>query len=126
MVATVNRKILIVEDDEPIRSLYALKLTQEGYEVSTANDGKQGYSAAESSMPDLILLDLRMPVMNGDEMLARMRATDWGSSVRVIILTNISKNEAPHALRFLSVDRYVTKVHHTPSQIVEMVREVLG
>jgi response regulator RpfG family c-di-GMP phosphodiesterase len=67
-----------------------------------------------------------MPVMSGDEMLQAMRATEWGSGIKVIILTNISKSEAPHSLRLLHVDRYVTKVHHTPAQIVDIVREVLG
>jgi DNA-binding response OmpR family regulator len=121
-----GKKILIVEDDEPIRTLYALKFTQEQFVVSTASNGQLGLQAAQAGMPDLILLDLRMPVMGGDEMLARMRSTDWGSSIRVIILTNISKSEAPHSLRFLHVDRYVTKVHYTPGQIVEVAREVLG
>lgn len=119
-------KILVVEDDEPIRTLYAMKLSQEGFHTVLAKNGLEGYRIAEAEAPDLILLDLRMPVMSGDEMLARLRATDWGSSMRVIILTNISKSEAPHALRFLHVDRYVTKVHHTPAQVVDMVREVLA
>ena len=119
-------KVLVVEDDESIRALYVMKLAQEGFVALTANDGLQGLEVAEKQRPDLILLDLRMPRMSGDEMLATLRATDWGSSMRVIILTNISKNEAPHALRFLSVDRYVTKVHHTPAQIVGIVREILA
>jgi len=126
MNSDLPQRILLVEDDEPIRTLYTHKLSREGYAISTAVDGWQGLKAAERDAPDLILLDLRMPIMNGDEMLARMRATDWGSGIRVIILTNISKSEAPHSLRLLHVDRYVTKVHHTPSQIVDMVREVLA
>lgn len=122
----VTPTILIVEDDEPIRGLYESKFTSAGYDVLTARDGLDGYQKAEKHTPALILLDLRMPVMSGEEMLAKMRATDWGSSIRVVILTNISKSEAPMALRYLRVDRYVTKVHHTPAQIVEMVREILG
>jgi len=78
-----------------------------------------------SFAPDLLLLDLLMPGMNGDEMLELMRAEEWGASVRVIILTNISRSEAPMTLRFLSVDRYAVKAHHTPSQIVEIIYEVL-
>jgi len=103
-----------------------MKLAQVGYTTFTAQNGLIGLQLAESKMPDLILLDLKMPMMNGDEMLAKLRSTVWGSNMRVIILTNISKNEAPHSLRFLNVDRYVTKVHHTPSQIADMVREVLS
>lgn len=126
MTTPATRKILIVEDDEPIRSLYCLKLQQEGFETLTAHNGLIGLRLAEQIQPDLILLDLRMPVMSGDEMLAKLRATEWGSGIRVIVLTNISKNEAPHALRFLSVDRYVVKVHHTPAQVIDIVREVLA
>lgn len=119
-------KVLIVEDDDAIRNLYTLKLQQEGFETYAASNGSVGLKAARQYNPDIILLDLRMPVMTGEEMLAKLRATDWGSSMRVIILTNISKNEAPHSLRFLHVDRYIVKVHHTPSQVVAMVREILG
>jgi CheY-like chemotaxis protein len=66
-----------------------------------------------------------MPEMNGDEMLTRLREREWGGNIRVIVLTNISKDEAPATLRFLNVDRYVVKAHHTPAQVLEIVREVL-
>lgn len=120
------QKILIVEDDDAIRGLYEMKLHREGFKTACAENGKIGLQHAKTFMPDLILLDLRMPVMTGDEMLIRLRESEWGSNMRVIILTNISKSEAPHAMRFLHVDRYVVKVHHTPSQVVEMVKEVLA
>ena len=126
MITNRPIRILLVEDDEAIRELYVLKLTQEGFVTTTATNGLEGLQAAQTVMPDLILLDLRMPIMQGDEMLARLRATEWGSDIRVIILTNISKTEAPHSLRFLHVDRYVMKVHHTPSQIIAMIREILA
>jgi DNA-binding response OmpR family regulator len=119
-------KILIVEDDRTISEMYKLKLELVGFAVGTAFDGREGLRLAESYAPDLILLDLRMPVMGGDEMLERMRATEWGSQPRVIVLTNISKDEAPMNLRLLSVDRYVVKAHHTPQQVVEVILEILG
>jgi hypothetical protein len=59
-------------------------------------------------------------------MLEKLRATDWGSSIRVIILTNLSKDEAPHKLRFLNVDRYIVKAHFTPAQVLSTINEVLG
>ncbi|MDB5181860.1 MAG: hypothetical protein JWP13_623 [Candidatus Saccharibacteria bacterium] len=121
-----NHKILIVEDDDAIRNLYTMKLQREGFTTAEACNGSHGLKEAKTFAPDLILLDLRMPVMSGDEMLIRLRETDWGSSMRVVILTNISKSEAPHSLRFLRVDRYVVKVHHTPTQVVEMVKEILS
>ena len=67
-----------------------------------------------------------MPVMPGEEMLERLRATDKGSSVKVVVLTNISKDEAPTKLRFFDVDRYVVKAHHTPKQVLDIIEEVLN
>ena len=119
-------KVCVIEDEPSIAAMYEFKLRLEGYEVSIAHNGKDGLKLIKEQSPDLILLDLKMPHMSGDEMLEKLRATPWGSSVRVIILTNISKNEAPQKLRFLNVDRYVVKAHHTPTQISAMVDEILG
>jgi DNA-binding response OmpR family regulator len=119
-------KILIVEDDASLAALYNFKFNNEGFEVQSAYNGKEGLEKAESFMPDLLLVDIRMPIMTGDEMLGRLRSTEWGSDMRVIVLTNISKDEAPMSLRFLSVDRYIVKAHHTPAQVVSIAREVLG
>ena len=118
-------RVLVVEDDQPIRDLYVTKLGLEGFEVGHAVNGVHGLKMAESFAPDIILLDLMMPEMNGDEMLRHLRSHEWGADIRVVILTNMSKDEAPHALRFLSVDRYVVKAHYTPAQVVDIVRDVL-
>jgi DNA-binding response OmpR family regulator len=125
-MAAKHYKIAVIEDDEPIAAMYTFKLEQEGFETRRAIDGSHGLVLAKAFLPDLILLDIRMPIMSGDKMLQELRSYDWGADIRIIILTNISKSEAPHALRFLSVDRYVVKAHSTPSQIVEIVKEVLG
>lgn len=119
-------KIAVVEDDLPINEMYCLKLRNEGFEVRAAVNGADGLSLVKDFLPDLVLLDLRMPIMTGDEMLRRIRSTDWGSKPRVVILTNISRDEAPIDLRLLHVDRYIVKAHHTPSQVVEIVREILS
>ena len=119
-------KIVIVEDEPAIRMLYQKKFELEGFITITANDGFDGLKTIKSTRPDVVLLDLRMPRMNGDEMLAKMRATEWGAEARVMILTNLSRQEAPSSLRFLNVERYIVKANHTPAQVVAMVREVLG
>jgi two-component system alkaline phosphatase synthesis response regulator PhoP len=125
---TVKTKasVVIVEDEPAIRDMYKMKLENSGFSAFVAQDGREGLAVIEKAKPDLILLDIKMPVMNGDEMLEKLRQTQWGANIRVIILTNISRDEAPHTLRFLSVDRYVVKAHHTPSQVVEVINEVLG
>lgn len=119
-------KVVVIEDDHDLRYLYQLKLENEGFVVRTANNGEEGLQVVESVRPDIILLDLMMPVMDGAEMLAKLRATDWGSGIRVVILTNISKDEAPQALRFLRVDRYIVKAHHTPAQVIGVVHDIIG
>lgn len=118
-------KAVVIEDDSDLQFLYKLKLEREGFEVRAAGNGQEGLEIVKGWRPDIILLDLMMPVMSGSEMLAHLRAERWGSDIRVIVLTNISKDEAPPALRFLHVDRYVVKAHHTPAQVIQMVREVL-
>lgn len=118
--------LLIIEDEPAISEMYRFKLNLDGFTVFTAADGQQGLAACEKHKPNLILLDLKMPVMTGDEMLEKLRQTDWGADIRVVILTNISRDEAPHNLRLLSVDRYIVKAHHTPAQVVDIVKEVLA
>ncbi len=120
------KKIVIVEDELPIQLMYQMKLKREGFDVRVASNGLEGLNIVESFHPDLILLDLRMPVMDGAEMLEKLRAAPWGSDIRVIILTNISKTEAPQSLRFLNVDRYIVKAHYTPTQVLAIIQEVLG
>ncbi len=122
----MHYKIAIIEDELPILSMYRLKLEREGFLVETATNGLEGLELAERFKPDLILLDLRMPVMSGDEMLTALRATEWGAGIRVVVLTNISRSEAPHALRFLNVERYIVKAQFTPSQVVEIAKSILG
>lgn len=119
-------KIVIVEDELPIQRLYKTKLELEGFGVEVASTGSEGLKLIRQTTPDLVLLDLRMPGMNGDEMLVKLRQTEWGAGVRVIILTNVSRDEAPAQLRLLGVSRYIVKAHHTPSQLVEIIHEVLG
>jgi DNA-binding response OmpR family regulator len=123
--SNTQQKIAVIEDDVPICTMYEFKLNHHGYRVKTAFNGQQGLELVKKFKPDLILLDLRMPIMSGDEMLEKLRQTKWGSSIRVVILTNISKDEAPHNLRLLNVDRYVVKAHHTPQQVLNIIQEVL-
>ncbi len=120
------QKIAIVEDDQAIREMYRIKFESEGYEVVVAENGKRGLELAESAKPVLILLDLMMPEMTGEEMLTRMRATEWGKNIKVIILTNVSQDEVLLAVDKLHVSDFIVKAHFTPQQVVDRVRTVLA
>lgn len=120
-----KHKIVVIEDEFPIQDMYRMKLKLSGFDVKVAGNGEEGLAIIKSFKPDLILLDIKMPVMSGDEMLEKLRETEEGAEIRVIILTNISRDEAPHNLRFLNVDRYIVKAHHTPTQVIDVVKEIL-
>ena len=119
-------KVAIVEDDQAISQMYRIKFEAEGYRVETAANGKLGLALIESMRPDIILLDLMMPVMNGDEMLKQLRATSWGKNIKVIILTNVGEQEAPDGLDKLEVRRFIVKAEMTPRQVAEMVKAELA
>jgi DNA-binding response OmpR family regulator len=119
-------KVLIVEDEIQIAKMYQFKLETNGFSVQCAFNGRDGLEVAEKFRPDLILLDLMMPIMDGAEMLKQLRGKKWGANVKVIVLTNISRDEAPSDMRLLGVDRYIVKAHYTPSQVFDIVNSVLG
>ncbi|HUP26601.1 MAG TPA: response regulator [Candidatus Limnocylindrales bacterium] len=119
-------KIAIIEDDQAISQMYRIKFEAEGYDVETAENGKLGLELAQTLKPDIILLDLMMPEMNGDEMLQKLRATDWGKAMPVIILTNMGEQEAPEVLKQLGVRRFIVKAEMTPRQVAEMVKAELA
>ena len=119
-------KIAIIEDDQAISQMYRMKFEAEGFNVETASNGKLGLELAEKMRPDIILLDLMMPEMNGDEMLKKMRATDWGKDTKVIILTNMGEQEAPQSVKHENVRRFIVKAEMTPRQVAEMVRQELA
>src|SRR5277367_5735574 len=118
-------KIAIVEDDQAISQMYRFKFEAEGYSVETADNGKLGLELAEKMRPDIILLDLMMPEMTGDEMLRQLRTTDWGKDIKVIILTNMGEQEIPSELKTLGVSDMVLKSDMTPRQVAELVKKHL-
>lgn len=119
-------KIAIIEDDAVINQMYRIKFEAAGFDVQVANNGKSGVDMVESFAPDIILLDIQMPEMNGDEALKKIRAQTWGARIPVIILTNLSSEEAPKSLKELGVRDYIVKAELTPSQVVSRVKDTLG
>ena len=119
-------KIAIIEDDIVISQMYRMKFEAEGFEVQTADNGRTGVELAEKMHPDVILLDIRMPEMNGDEALRHIRATDWGKHIPVLVLTNLGEEEAPASLKSLGIVDYIVKAEFTPRQVTERVKQALG
>lgn len=119
-------KIAIIEDDQAISQMYRIKFEAEDFEVETAENGKLGLELVEKMKPDIILLDLMMPEMTGDEMLVKLRATSWGKNIKVIILTNMGEQEAPEVVKSLDVRRFIVKAEMTPRQVAEMVKKELA
>jgi len=119
-------KIAIIEDDQVISQMYRMKFEADGFEVQLAENGQQGVELVEAFTPDIILLDLQMPNMNGSEALSQIRSHDWGKNIPVIILTNLGEEEAPKALRALGIHSYIVKADLTPRQVVGRVKEALG
>jgi DNA-binding response OmpR family regulator len=118
-------KVAIIEDDQAISQMYRFKFEAEGYDVQTAENGILGLQLAESMKPDIILLDLMMPEMTGDQMLTQMRQTPWGKDIKVIILTNMGEQEIPDAVKQLGVSDVILKADMTPRQVAELVKRQL-
>ncbi|MDN5275560.1 MAG: Two component transcriptional regulator, winged helix [Candidatus Saccharibacteria bacterium] len=119
-------KIAIIEDDPVINQMYRMKFEADGYDVQLANNGKRGVAMVEEFQPDIILMDLQMPEMNGAEALTVIRKNAWGKDIPVIILTNLGEEESPKEIRGLGIHSYIVKAELTPRQVVQRVKEALG
>jgi DNA-binding response OmpR family regulator len=119
-------RIAIIEDDPVISQMYRMKFEANGFDVQLADNGKNGVAMVQSFHPDIILLDLQMPVMDGAEALGIIRSHPWGKTTPVIVLTNLGEEEAPKSLRDLGIHSYIVKAELTPSQVVSTVKEALG
>lgn len=119
-------KIAIIEDDPAISQMYRMKFEADGFEVQLANNGERGVALVESFLPDLILLDVQMPRMNGVEVLEIVRKNEWGKNIPVIILTNLDEEDSPQKLRALGIHSAIVKANSTPRQVVQKVKEALN
>ena len=119
-------RVAIIEDEVTIAQMYEFKLKQAGYDVKFALDGTAGLKLISEFRPKLILLDLMMPGMTGHELLQKIRKEPWGAEIKVIILTNISSEEAPDELNELNISRYIVKAQTTPQEVADMVQETVG
>ncbi len=118
-------KILVVEDDKFLRELITQKLAREGYNVKEAVDGEEGVIKVKEEKPDLILLDLILPGIDGFEVLAKIKEDPELESIPVVILSNLGqRDDVERGLKLGAVD-FLIKAHFTPGEIVEKIEEVI-
>ncbi len=120
-----KKVVLLVEDDIFIREIYDRKITAEGYEVELAKDGVEAINFLKKQIPDLILLDIVMPRMDGREVLAKLKSHKEWKNIPVIMLTNLSEKEEIEEELGQGVDEYIIKAHFTPSEVMAKIKKFL-
>jgi DNA-binding response OmpR family regulator len=125
MTDATNSVIVLVEDDELLSEMYKARLEAEGYVCHAALDGAIGLQTIQQVNPDLVLLDLMLPQISGDQVLLQMRQDDRHKDTKVIIMTNISESESPDILSSLNFERYLVKANTALDQVIDIVRDTL-
>jgi two-component system, OmpR family, alkaline phosphatase synthesis response regulator PhoP len=114
-------ELLLVEDDHAIARMYQLSLAEHGYQVKIASDGEAGLNAIRSLRPAVVLLDLRLPRLDGIEVLERVQSDPGLRRVKVIVLTNQGLDETARTCLNLGAVDYVTKANVTPRELAQIV-----
>jgi len=119
------KKILVVEDDKFLRELISQKLATEGYDVIEAVDGDKGIEKIRTEKPDMVLLDLIIPGIDGFEVLAKMKADPGTANIAVIVLSNLGQKDDIEKGLEMGANDYLIKAHFTPGEIVEKIQQIL-
>lgn len=123
--ASKPKKIVIVEDNTDLADVYKTKLELSGYTCFVAYDGIAALYIIQKELPDLVLLDLMVPSIAGDQILLRMRTSDWGKTIPVVIISNLNESDAPAGLRDLGISDYIVKANLSLDQFDQMVNSLL-
>lgn len=118
-------QVVIVEDEKSLSDIYKTMLENQGYKCSVAYDGIQAIAEIEKQRPKLVLLDLMIPKVSGEQVLRVMRATDWGEDIKVLIISNLNEADAPKGLRDLNIVDYLVKANLSNEQIDRIVNAIL-
>jgi DNA-binding response OmpR family regulator len=116
-------KVLLIEDDVRVRELYELVLKMDEYQVVTAETGEDGLKKATTEDPDLIFLDIRLPGMNGLEVLEHLRQNEKTASIPVVILSNLDDEKTISRGVSLGALEYVVKSRITPQDLSKRVKD---
>lgn len=122
MASAAPKKILVVEDEKPLANMLASKLEDEAFDVKVAFDGEEGLKVAKGWLPDLILLDIIMPKMDGMTMLRKLRDSDKGKRIHVILLTNLSDTSKVYEAVTLDVKDYLVKTNWDLDEIIAEIK----
>ena len=118
-------KIVIVEDNVSLADIYKTRLELIGYICAVAHEGNEALTLIERERPSLVLLDLMVPGVAGDQILKRMRGSDWGKDIKVLIISNLNEVDAPAGLRDQGIEGYVVKANLSDDQLDQMVNGIL-
>lgn len=118
-------KIVIVEDDVALADIYKTRLELLGYICFVANDGIEAIALIEKERPSLVLLDIMLPKLAGDQILKVMRATEWGKNIKVLVISNLNEDDAPEGIREQGIEGYAVKANLTDDQIDKLVDRIL-
>ncbi len=119
------KKVCIVDDEADIREIYSLKFESEGFRVISAANGEEGLKLMREQKPDVVLLDLQMPVKNGMDVLREMKEDESIGSIPVVILSNVSDEKTFAKVGKFETHFYIVKALTTPQKVVDIVHEVL-
>ena len=119
------KNILLVEDDPFLADIYTTKLKEEGFSVDVALDGEECLRKIEKNTPDLLLLDLVLPQVDGWEVLSAVRRQERFKDLKVVILSNLGQKEEVEKGLKLGAAKYFIKAHYTPSEVVKEIKEIL-
>jgi len=119
-------KILIVEDDRFISKMYQTKLELEGYQVEVAENGMEGVEKSKSFLPDVILLDILMPELDGFGVLEAAKKDEMTRNIPIIVMSNLGQEEHVKRALSLGAKNYIVKSQFTPSAVVEKIKETIA
>jgi len=121
-----KKNILLVEDDVFLAGIYKKKFEVEGFDISVADNGEKGLSEAKKKLPNLILLDILLPKMDGFAVLKELKKDETTKDIPVILLTNLGQKDDVAKGIEMGVEDYLIKIHFKPSEVVDKVRKVLN
>jgi DNA-binding response OmpR family regulator len=118
-------KILIIEDDPLIVKIYSTRLKADGYEVFSGENGEEGLKVAYEKHPDLIILDVMMPKVDGFEVLSKLRADQIFATIPILMYSNLNNEEEMKRARNMGVTEFLVKANLSPTQMVTKIKQYL-